>query len=652
MKRIQLVLEGALGGVILGTLLGLAESLWLWRTGVDGSLLPWGWGLYGLAGLLPGLLIGTLVTVLHRWGPRVRAMAFPGGAALSLFVLGTVLGRYVLNRDVFAESMPLWATGALAGGLLVVGVGLVAAVPLRLGRTGALATAGGWLAGFLVCLVVGVLTAPGVDREAWRAPTAGEASLDGPDILFILVDTMRADHLDHDELVTPNLDALRADAITFDQAFSAASWTRPGVASAWTSRLPTSHTADTKGSRLPEAVVTWAEPLQARGVRTGALVNNINVTASFGFDQGFDTFHYEAPAYPFGATEGVFGLALYKVVHRVEERLTGGGPVERYYQPADVVLDDAHTWIEGQEGARWALFVHLMEPHDPYFDASGHGYARAAHLTPDPSEEAELRARYGLEVERLDAALGAFLERLRADGRYDDTLIVLTSDHGEEFNEHGGWWHGTSLYGEQTQVPLVVKLPGNVGGGTRAPWQVRTLDLPPTLTAALDLPPDPSWQGTDLFDDDSRARLGLLDAPAAEDEAPAPQLDPATACRQARRDARDRLVVMELDFEGNEAAAVRADGFAYHTAAPGGSRELPGSALYDVVADPNESEDLLASGTSVCSRFPEDWQSDLELALEVARRAGDDVERVGVEASEADKQRLCALGYLTGPECE
>jgi len=648
---VDVVIQGALGGLVAGTTLGLAEAFWLWRSGLDLSVLPWAWGLYGLTGLAlaaPVAVVLAIVVALlgtRSLGRIFAARALTLGGAAAVVVLGAVLGRYVLNRDVFAEAMPLSATAGLLGGVLLAGV-VLAVIPAPIGRLGGIVGWGAWLVGLGASLLVGVLGAPAVDRARWRTDQPAPADLaDAPNVLFILVDTLRADHLDHPELLTPALDRLRADGITFDNAWSAASWTRPGVATLWTGRLPSSHTATTKGSRLPEGVVTWAEALQARGVRTGALVNNINVTAGFGFDQGFDTFHYEAPDYPFGATEGVFGLALYMVVHRVEERLTGGGGVSRYYQPADVVLGDALTWIDAQGQARWALSVHLMEPHDPYFDDAGNGYARAANPSPDPSEAAHLRDLYGHEVERLDLSLDAFLQQLRERGAYDDTLIVLTADHGEEFHEHGGWWHGSALYAEQTQVPLVIKLPGARAGGTRVPWQARTLDVPPTLTAALGVAPDPSWEGRDL----------LADLEPVEDEADgeeAPAVDPATACRQARGHAQDRLVVLELDFEGNEAAGVRMDGLSWYTAAPGGSRALPAQELFDVQSDPAESRNLLHDGEAICSRWPDDWASDLGVALEAARARGGDLQGSEVQMSDSERQRLCALGYLTGPECE
>ncbi|MFK7930147.1 MAG: sulfatase [Myxococcota bacterium] len=681
MSRLRTIAESLVAGVVSGSLVGLTEVAWLWsQSGVDLALPPWGVGLYGAAGGAVGFGVGVAFAAAFGQVPRLKAWAGGASAIVSLLAVGGVVGRYVLNRDLFAEQgVPVWALAVMAGGLLVVGGGAAAVWARGLGTLGRKKVlppvALGWALAFLLSLGLSAGFSAG-DRFDPTLPTSASpsqpASKESPNVLFILVDTLRADHLDHPTLNTPHLDRLRGQSVTFDNAWSAASWTRPGVASLWTSRSPANHTATGKGSRLPEQVVTWAEALQARGVRTGALVNNINVTESFGFNQGFDTFHYEAPAYPFGATEGVFNLALYKVLHRVEERVTGGGSVERYYAPATAVFEHADQWIQARGEEQWALSVHLMEPHDPYFDAEGDGFSRAENPSPAEALGPSLVGRYGLEVERLDAALGPFLDTLKSSGKLEHTLIVLTSDHGEEFFEHGGWWHGTSLYAEQTQVPLVFALPAGELAGERADWQVRSIDVAPTIARILGAEPDPSWEGRDLFGPDEVDFIASQEAqrnprpePAVEpgedpvketaDEPPAAvpaAQSPAQRCRALRSHALDRVVLMEQDFEGNRIQAVRTSGFSLHLAEPGGSRELPERAMFDVVADPGEQADLLGGGAAICSKFPDDWAQDLTKAMQLVRDAsGQGLEASEVEVSPAQRAQLCALGYLTGKDC-
>jgi arylsulfatase A-like enzyme len=695
------LVDATLGGAFGGVAVGLLEVAWLTvQGGTDLTALPWAWGLYGLAGAPVGFVVGLLllgVRVLLRdrltrdLALRLSGRSVDAGFGAALTALGVVVGRYVLNRDVFAEQgVPVAALAALLallGGLAVLEVAMALLnrpEPEQI-RRNRLWGAGGLLGGLGVLLGISLTAAPS-DTPDWSAGEPATAPADTPRILVLLVDTLRADHLADPAIPTPTLDRLRAEGITFDDAWSAASWTRPGVATLWTGLLPSAHTASTKGSRLPDGVVTWAEVLRAAGVRTGCIANNVNVTAGFGFDQGCDVFHYAAPDYPFGATEGVFGLALYKLLHRVEERLTGGGPPSRYYQPASVVLDRALAFVDAQGEQPWALSVHLMEPHDPYFPhqvtdggvVTGRGFSRAAHPDPDPSRADELRALYAGEVAHLDRQLGAFVAALEERGLYDDLAIVLVSDHGEEFQEHGGWWHGQTLYAEQTRVPLVVRLPGGAQGGTVASWQVRNLDVAPTIAELAGVGPDPSWAGASLLADLGSSPAAADAAPDADaDAAPgadaasddgsdgedpvydevvapeAPAVPPAEACLAGRGHPLDRLVVMEEDFEANRVKAVRRDGFALHRAAPGGSRDLPALALYDVITDPGEHDDLLDGGSAICGTFPEDHARSLGDAL--AGAVGD-AEALGVEGdtaelSDADRARLCALGYLSGPDC-
>src|SRR2546430_13879932 len=140
------------------------------------------------------------------------------------------------------------------------------------------------------------------------------------------------------------------------------------------------------------------------------------------------------------------------------------------------------------------VFAHYMDPHDPYFvhPFNGEGYARVANPNPPASVAGLYRKLYDGEIAYFDEQLGVLLDDLRARGLYDRTLIVLTADHGEEFQEHGGWWHGTTLYDEQIHVPLVVKPPARAGGGAAGGEVSRPAGIPPTLlTPAPRSPPAP-----------------------------------------------------------------------------------------------------------------------------------------------------------------
>ncbi|MFT3926265.1 MAG: sulfatase-like hydrolase/transferase [Myxococcales bacterium] len=143
----------------------------------------------------------------------------------------------------------------------------------------------------------------------------------------------------------------------------------------------------------------------------------------------------------------------------------------------------------------------FMDPHDPYYEHpyNGVGYSRAAHVKPDPSEADRLRKLYDGEITYWDEHFGQLVKSLKSHGLYDDLTIVVTADHGEEFMEHGGFWHGTTLYDEQLHVPLFVKLPKGDRAGTTIKHWVESVDIMPTLLGLKQLATPPAVQGVDLF---------------------------------------------------------------------------------------------------------------------------------------------------------
>jgi arylsulfatase A-like enzyme len=685
------LIQGAAGGLLGGSLLGLGEALYQASTaGAPDHLAPfYGWILYGLIGLGFGLVGGVLLTVVerfYRFGKGAEAMAFGAGAATAIGPMLAFILLYVVNKEVYAEAgIPMMGKLAILGtvGLamvleLTVGVamlngplGFLLKGPGILGTWGAVAAAG-----------LGFSFVPAGD-DPWAG--LGGAPMDDalkskPDILLIAVDTLRADHLGtygKEGGISPVIDAIAADGVVFEQHIAQASWTRSSFASLWSSRIPSSHVTDKKASRMPDELVLLSEALQEAGVQTGNLANNINVTSSFNFDQGYDVFLYESPAYPFGASESVFGLTFYKVVHKLAEKFGPkvgiGKQVETFYQPAEKVLADAQRYIEGSADQRWFLGVHLMEPHDPYFEHpylmgkgdaefNGKGYARAEHESPDPKDAEYLKQVYVDEIRHMDKKLAPFIDWLKSTGRYDDLMIVLTADHGEEFNEHGGFWHGTTLYDEQIHIPLIVKLPKGELKGTRVAWQSRAIDVAPTIAAAVGAPKAEGWQGSDLLGDvrtavqkaaeaekaaaEREAKLAAVRAVLAatpDDAAALAELTTLEAAPVAPPALVHRFAVSEEDFEGNVVAAARDGQHKLITAAPGGPRGLREQELFDIVADPGETKPLTDAAKAT------DLADKLKAVVSGAEAGAAKSNEATI--SEADREALCALGYLDPETC-
>lgn len=683
---------GAAGGTIAGALVGLGEAIYILGgagTGEYGALL-YATVLYGILGFCGGIGIGGGLWVLSLLklkldDDRIYALGF-----LGIFCgLGMVITRYVANKAIYLEQgVPMkgmLVILAIYGGIGLIGLWLgrimLTQTPFKILQTfrGTVATYGG-----LVLLTAVFSFSPESDaRYGTMTPDReqSEALAERPNMLLIMVDTLRADHLGSygfPEPISPHMDDMAADGVVFEKAFAAASWTRASTASLFTSMPPSGHSCDVKVAMLPDDVTTISEVLQDQGYVTAGLPNNINVTRSFNFHQGFDWFQYQAPEYIAGATESSSQLSMYNVVRKIRDRLTDGKKrVEDYYQPADVVLGNTKEFITANKDRRWFSFVHLMEPHDPYFERpfTGEGVGRAEMEFPPPELEQAIRKAYQQEITWMDAELGKFFDWMKAEGLYDQTTIILTSDHGEEFLEHGGWWHGTTLYDEQIHIPLILKLPKSKWAGTRVPWQVRQLDAPATMAIMGGSVVPMDWQGDDLFEEDFDSIVDVLngtvaatatddasaegepgDEPSAADEVDAAPPVPTLA---ELIDHRERIALAEENFEGNILSSVRADGFKYIRANKAcfdaakndeerkrcSPRGLQPEELYNVAADPGEQDDLAGKNGKVQSDMSGLLRSELEAALAVK------VESQTAEITADDCERMRALGYIEG-DCD
>jgi arylsulfatase A-like enzyme len=327
-----------------------------------------------------------------------------------------------------------------------------------------------------------------VPRVAWisfaAAAAAGVYSLAAhtraprrPNVVVILVDTLRADHLPtygYPRATAPFLSALATEGVVFEKAWSTSSWTAPAAASLFTSLYPQEHgvvhsldhtdtAADGRRlvNRIPEDVETLAEMFKAAGYRTLGVSDNAHVSRETGFDQGFDEFESAT-----GATA---------------ERL--------------------HKWVRDHRAKMAAgpyfLYVHYVEPHEPYLPREP-WYSEFARDGQAHPTHAKFVNAYDSEIRSLDDGLGRLY---RACGWSEDTVVIVTSDHGEEFGDHGGGGHAHSLYSEVLRVPLVVHgLPGAVPRRIDEP--VSLIDVMPTLRELVGRPADARAEGVSL--------LGLL----------------------------------------------------------------------------------------------------------------------------------------------
>lgn len=333
-------------------------------------------------------------------------------------------------------------------------------------------------------LLLSVLAAAcGRGNDASPAPT---------NVLLLSVDTLRADHLGcygYERPTSPTLDALATHGVVFEDAVSPAPSTLPAHASLLTGRYPSRHGARRLGARVSADAVTVAETLAARGFKTAAFVNSGDLSERSGLDRGFEDFVY------------------------VPERVDGAEP--------SAVWDAAMMWLTKWRERPFFLFVHTSDVQSDYkamadyetkFARSYDGVAdgtraqllafRDGRLSLGPEDAGRLVDLYDAGIRQTDDGVARFLRMMRRLKVFDATLIVVTSDHGEEFLDHGGVLHGHTLFQELIRVPLIVCGPG-VPGGRRVTETVSLVDVVPTVLRALGLAPpagadgialQPSWE--------------------------------------------------------------------------------------------------------------------------------------------------------------
>ncbi|HSN87381.1 MAG TPA: sulfatase, partial [Thermoanaerobaculia bacterium] len=314
-----------------------------------------------------------------------------------------------------------------------------------------------------------------------------------PRVLLLSIDTLRPDALSSfggQEIRTPHLDALAGDSLTFTRAYSTASWTLPAMASVMTGVSPQVHGALHTRSRVPDGLPTLAETLRRAGYRTSAFVSSTVLGPPANLTQGFDEYRpYPGPW--LGRSLGATVLRSRLSRFRADET------------PPPDLTDDVTDWLHEQREAPFFLWVHFFDPHAPYgpprrylkdlqgrtrFEGWDEEAIRAGTWVPTAAERDRIRQLYLGEVRWVDDAVGRFLGELKRRKLYDDTLVVLVSDHGEEFWEHDSYGHGHTLYDELLHVPLLVKLPRSARSG-RIATPVYTASIFSTILEACALPP-------------------------------------------------------------------------------------------------------------------------------------------------------------------
>jgi len=427
--------------------------------------------------------------------------------------------------------------------------------------------------------------------------------LDSPNVVLIVVDTLRPDHMStygYERKTTPNISRLAQDSILFRNAWSTAPWTLPSVGSLLTSQYPSALGIRDNIVPLDRRFELLPEVLQRRGYRTHGIVSSALLSARLGFGRGFD--HYDESSSLFHS-----GSSSREVTRKAVE------------------------FLKARDDRPFFLFLHYFDPHYNYelhprfrFGSGYRGRLRSGHSILDlwrirhQLDAADLRflvSLYDSEVAYTDESIGMLLDELRILGLYDDALIVLTADHGEEFMERGWIGHSITLHREQLWIPLVIKLPDGEAREVESP--ISTIDVVPSLYRQL---------GIDL-PDGLEGRALPLDAVGAFAEVP---IYGETFNRQKhRRDPVERVALRSVSVGGLKLIADEVTGRVV---------------LFDLGDDPEERVDLASERADQVDRLQRllgEWTEHVE------RKRNPDAPVPGQDLlTPEQRQQLKALGYL------
>ncbi len=443
-----------------------------------------------------------------------------------------------------------------------------------------------------------------------------KAAVEGPNIIILMVDTMRADHLGcygYDRNTSPEIDRLAREGVLFKNAYAPSSWTLPSTASLLTSLYPQEHGAIDTTKGIARKAVRLAERLQRAGYDTaGFSANYSQVTAERGFDRGCDHFELfvkegsEISAEKLNRTRKL-PFFVKKVIAVDAEELNAA----------------ALKWLDGKKAASRPVFMylHYMDPHNPYeapepfhttFDPDYSGdvngtneldaIIRGERTGLTEADKQHVVALYDGEIAYADAQIGGFLNELDKRALLDNALVIITADHGEELFDRGKIGHGFSLYEELIRVPLILWQKQSKHAGTAVDAYVSLLDVVPTVLSVCGIESNGEIRGKPLLPPGRSVGSDTVWAEVDED----------------------------LIFRAHKRALIWNNWKLI--------RSPDRTELYDIIADPHEQNDLAGSNKKLVG--------SLSNKLEEFHRQLTRGKAPVIEIDEQELMRLRSLGYI------
>ena len=649
-KTFPIRMRSVRAGALIGGAIGIAEvvvQLALQRSSVTRSLLLEAFLVYALGGALFVFILFGLARVLRREPPSLRACGASIFAIFSFLVVGGMINVYLL------PEVTRWSSLVSIAVLAVFSIGMAIVIYKIAGNAWANKVER-WLNTLMgQAFKWGALVAGGIFivffsfMPAREGKTSVRSMVESPElnVVLIVIDALRADHMSlygYLRETTPRIDDWATEGFVFEGAMANSSWTKTSMASILSSLYPTSHAVTLVHSALSDEVETLPKILWRHGYHTAIFTANMFITPAFGFDQGVDFFYSTRTPHFQKLMVGHILIRLGHLNKAIKTLAQFPIQIERWLlgeeTPAGGVEAPGLTqafgkWLNRVEDDRFFAYLHYMEPHDPYGPlplktpgftplnrSNGplvlnrplfHGFfpfEKAKTVSPGTLEG--MIDLYDGEIRWTDYWIGELIQELKRRDLFEKTLIILTSDHGEEFYDHYAWGHGRSLFQEVIHVPLVLSCPEALReDGRRFSHRVRHIDIMPTILDFCGLAPPEGIAGESL--------VPILRG----DEPPLPS----------------RPVFSEVFHVGFSAHSLIEGTRKVTSCEQMGASEV---LAFDLATDPHETDSL--------DPMEAPWRTDLLSRLEnhkdlVSRQAATSTDMV---IDEAMREQLKALGYI------
>ena len=477
---------------------------------------------YCVFGLVIGIATAPVVQALERG--VLRRFAGPGLNFMAMALVCIAIAYLWNPESILPRRAYLFLAFGAQAVILVVGGLLLLFRKIGFGRlTTRLARPLRTLPGVIVAALLLVVLATAALREPppeLRQP--GDTAAGGgspPNIVLIVLDTLRRDHVSaygYGRQTSPNIDRIAAEGTLFEKAHTTASWTLPAHASLFTGLYTSSHETDNGRLRLGADKTTIAELLTQKGYRTAGFSANPWLSSMSGLGQGFETFEY------LGIQTTTSGFFLNLVKDRASALL---GLDRDRDLGARAVTSRLLSWMDSAKERPFFLFVNYMEVHEPYGEVPepyfseylkrplprdiGRAWVRETPLflcsSCDPTFESSFECRdgswhirpqqledsvdlYDAGLRYVDTHVGRVYDALRSGGILDNTVVIITSDHGESLGERGQMGHGGYLYNSVLDIPLIIRWPRQFPAGSRVSESVSLVDVLPTIEEVVGIP--------------------------------------------------------------------------------------------------------------------------------------------------------------------